>query len=186
LECNEFDQNSREHLPNIISRIGRSAFEFAVFVKTKMHVYAWAIGEEGADDLMAPFQSNDESGYWDFFQVGGRWTGALDDTYDSRKDPRNMEPCLICKGSKDKVATCRACQGSGTGVKWPTGWAPFDGDTTTVGHVKQLLTTGKLQRMPGTAVTFNGWQEDMEKDKWLELLDRYEDSTPLFVVDYHC
>jgi hypothetical protein len=33
---------------------------------------------------------------WDWYQIGGRWTGVLDN-YNPEKDPKNQEPCPYCK-----------------------------------------------------------------------------------------
>ena len=50
-----------------------------------------------------------DSDRFDWYQVGGRWTGALSE-YKPEEDPSNADPSR-----------------SG-GAKWPTSWAPFEGD----------------------------------------------------------
>jgi len=69
---------------------------------------------------------------WDWWTVGGRWTGMLDKTYDPRTDPRNIERCDLCGGTgtrRDNVACanpeqmkhcngCNGCDGKGKRVKW--------------------------------------------------------------------
>lgn len=52
--------------------------------------------------------SEESGGFWDWYQIGGRWTGAFDD-YDPEKDPANQE-----------IAPSR--------VKWPTDWTRHLGD----------------------------------------------------------
>jgi len=60
---------------------------------------------------------------WDWFQIGGRWTGHLSG-YDPDTDPRNWEPCTMCGATgkrddtlgretreKDPTYTCNVCQG---------------------------------------------------------------------------
>ncbi len=56
-------------------------------------------------------------GYWDWYQIGGRWTGALNPEYKPEKDPANKE-----LGPDGKLTT-----------KWPTSWAKYDGDVQRVG-----------------------------------------------------
>jgi len=42
------------------------------------------------------------SAKWDWWEIGGRWTGELDSKYDPRKDPRNIVPCSLCDGTGDR------------------------------------------------------------------------------------
>ena len=67
-------------------------------------------------------------GRWDFYQIGGRWTGALDG-YNPDDDPANQEQCRACNGSgyRDEEP-CSACEGAGRSVVWPTRWKPHSGD----------------------------------------------------------
>lgn len=37
---------------------------------------------------------------WDWYQVGGRWTGLLDSDYDPMDDPNNVVACPHCKGER--------------------------------------------------------------------------------------
>jgi len=50
--------------------------------------------------------------HWDWYQIGGRWTGALSG-YNPDEDPANLE-------------------GNGTRTKWPTQWARHPGDVVLV------------------------------------------------------
>ncbi len=43
-----------------------------------MHVYAWAVGVD-LDDVMMPFNGMDK---FDYYLLGGRWTGRFDLSYD--------------------------------------------------------------------------------------------------------
>ena len=70
---------------------------------------------------------------WDWYQVGGRWTGFFDPSYNPNTDPKNIETCKLCNGTgtrTDMVAEngCNGCKGTGKHVKWPTSWARFGGD----------------------------------------------------------
>lgn len=60
--------------------------------------------EELIQTEMAPFieEYNEEteelSGWWDWYALGGRWTGAHDG-YEPAKDPANYAPCKYCSGT---------------------------------------------------------------------------------------
>lgn len=62
---------------------------------------------EAIEKLIAPYNENLEvdgdsnpNGHWDWWVVGGRWTGQLSaDGYDATKDPANYEVCWLCHGT---------------------------------------------------------------------------------------
>lgn len=76
-------------------------------------------------------------GKWDWWQLGGRWTGVWSD-YDPAKDPANHKTCRLCGGTglrNDASAqryraehpeyTCNGCADGprpGVSVEWPTHW----------------------------------------------------------------
>jgi len=69
---------------------------------------------------------------WDWWQIGGRWTGQYSD-YDPAKDPNNIEVCDLCGGTgerHDKIVDgkCNACGGKGKKIKWPTQFEPIADD----------------------------------------------------------
>lgn len=75
-------------------------------------------------------------GHWDWYQIGGRWTGALTD-YKPSEDPANLEKCDLCAGTGKRTdmkkdfswcGGCNGCEGKGIRLKWPTDWKEFDGD----------------------------------------------------------
>ena len=98
---------------------------------------------ENQDDAKAQveeFLNDYEGDVWDWYQIGGRWTGTLD-KYDPEKDENNIEICELCKGSgqrndslgkqarqKNPEYACNGCQGKGKSVKWPTAWKEHNGD----------------------------------------------------------
>jgi len=101
-----------------------------------------------AEEAVATALADYEGQKWDWFRLGGRFTGALTG-YDPEKDPANVETCVWCKGTgrRDDATgrearkanpeyTCNGCGGEGKRVKWPTQWAPHAGD---VGSVKAAL-----------------------------------------------
>lgn len=90
-----------------------------------------------ADTFLEPFQEN----VWDWYQFGGRWTGALTG-YRPDQDPKNQTRCDICKGtgkrkkwpkgtSKAQIQAthgCNGCNGTGKTTKWPTDWDTYTED----------------------------------------------------------
>lgn len=84
---------------------------------------------------------------WDWYQVGGRWTGAFDKNYKPEEDERNKEICMLCEGTgyrQDKIAEeirltdpnfkCNGCK-NGIAIKWPSQWANYDGDIKPVREI---------------------------------------------------
>ena len=110
----------------------------------------WIQLETLINDTMAPYNKNfHDNGWWDWWQVGGRYSGRHQPGYNPEDDPRNIEDCKVCDGSgfrrdaigndardKDPSYTCNGCgvfdpglgkwrhskQGPGKSVKWPTQW----------------------------------------------------------------
>lgn len=54
-------------------------------------------------DLVWKYCESDEWGEdgtrYDWFEVGGRWSGLIDPDYDPDKDDRNYAPCKYCEGT---------------------------------------------------------------------------------------
>lgn len=71
------------------------------------HFGVLVITDDGSEDtvteLLAPYDENGtwfrDGSKWDWWVVGGRWTGYLDPTYDPYKDERNYERCRFCEGT---------------------------------------------------------------------------------------
>jgi len=134
-----------------------------------MHFYAWVLvtgsdvelvqGE--VDTIMGPFcEEVNKSGIWDWYQIGGRWTGVFDKAYNPEEDPKNLSVCFICKGTGERIITeelqavknsflesigekpedkpvprtveCNGCGGTGKKANWPTQWVKFKGDIVPV------------------------------------------------------
>jgi hypothetical protein len=69
------------------------------------------------------------SGHWDWYQIGGRWSGALDG-YQPECDPKNYKPCTYCEqtgkrtfGEGGEPVECNACRGWTFELSWPTDWS---------------------------------------------------------------
>lgn len=70
---------------------------------------------------------------WDYWTVGGRYTGHFVPGYDPSKDQRNIKTCWLCQGTGKRpdmeVANgCNGCNGTGRMVEWPTKWVAIEGD----------------------------------------------------------
>ena len=73
---------------------------------------------------------------WDWWKIGGRWAGWLDDDYDPELDPRNYGVCGKCRGTG---TACRAC--GGTGRRRSRRNTPFDGDIVPLAAVADRVKT---------------------------------------------
>jgi hypothetical protein len=64
------------------------------------------------------------NGKWDYWTLGGRFSGRLVPGYDARKDPENKEKCRSCdgRGKENAKKTCKRCDGTGLELKWPSDW----------------------------------------------------------------
>lgn len=142
---------------------------------------------------------------WDWFQYGGRWTGAFDPNYDPEQDIENQEWCHLCGGTgrrTDELAenfrrenpdfTCNGCEGRGMRVKWPTAWKRFEGDLTVVANIPPdlipfaILTPDGQWHESGSA----GWQvaSDQSQADWAaevrSILESHRDCLAI-AVDCH-
>ncbi len=73
---------------------------------------------------------------WDWWMIGGRWTGAFDG-YDPETDPANRITCDLCGGTGNRSIFrhelpqqpgCNGCESTGTRTTWPTYWRFRAGD----------------------------------------------------------
>jgi len=84
---------------------------------------------------------------WDWWQVGGRYSGQLSAGYDPSTDPRNLETCWLCEGTgkrNDEIGrearrvnpayTCNSCNGTGKAVKFPSHWVQ-EGNIARIGSL---------------------------------------------------
>lgn len=102
--------------------------------------------QSAVESALAPFffdnPKADNNAFWDWWQVGGRWTGFFAPDYDPTTDPRNLETCDLCAGTGtrdwsgtdvseewiEECGGCNGCRGVGVRVKWSTRWAPHELD----------------------------------------------------------
>lgn len=97
--------------------------------------------EAAVEQAMGPDEDN--GGFWDWYQIGGRWTGTFDG-YDPGKDPDNLETCELCGGTGERtdrsVANgCNSCNGTGTVEKWPTRWKQHPGDVIPIENLTEEM-----------------------------------------------
>lgn len=152
---------------------------------------------------------------WDWYQIGGRWTGLFSD-YDPTKDERNYSECNFCNGTGDREGWvyyengerkfkddwaeecngCNSCHGTGKSLNY--GFVPFPGDVT---KVKNVLNNWSEDKVPFAIMTPNGqWIErgemmmfgmvDNEKEKnvWIrqcKAIMEEYDEATIIVVDCH-
>ncbi len=152
--------------------------------------------EEYVRSALAPWSEEvREDGFWDWWQIGGRWTGIYSG-FDPSTAPENIEECWLCRGSGVRpdgrsAGGCNGCDGQGRRAKWPSSWAAHDGD---VQPVASLLRPSS--RMPFTLVVpdvtimhkevWNGvaWIPDASDEDMRVMLARMP-SAWFAVVDYH-
>ena len=136
------------------------------------HEYRYASYDDWpADEYDRPF--------WDWYQIGGRWTGALDPDYSPKRDPRNLDE-----------------DGS---LLWPTRWARHAGDIARLGDVRHALADRLPYRLVGPGLHAISehlnpdWTSSSPDDvpTYLPLddigsaLDALSDDCTVVVVDYH-
>jgi hypothetical protein len=164
-----------------------------VYVKSKDNIESQIVA------LMAPYQEADTNGdyrgFWDWYQIGGRWTGNKDKGYKPEEDPKNMEPCWLCGATgvrNDAIVRgkCNACNGTGTAIKWPTQWAKFPGDICTIEELPEdfecytLLANGQVfHKEIWTGHRYTKTEFDGKPKKRLQEMGITEGY--LVTVDYH-
>ena len=83
-----------------------------------------------AEEFLEPYG---DSKVWDWYQIGGRWSGTLTG-YDPETDPKNIEQCTLCNGTGTRTdgmggpRGCNGCGGKGKSVSWPTQWGTTEHD----------------------------------------------------------
>lgn len=148
---------------------------------------------------MAPyFEGDHANGKWDWYQVGGRYTGALDG-YDPEKDQANIEVCRLCHGTglrddelgrraraEDPSYTCNSCNGEKTVLKWPTEWKRHSGDSCQIKDVEP----GRLYHAWAVLRDDGSWsdRDKIPDDKeWMRTLTRalLKSGNWVTVIDCH-
>jgi hypothetical protein len=141
---------------------------------------------ESVRSLVDEIMARHEGSLWDWYQIGGRWSGAFDG-YDPDQDPRHVETCELCLGTgmrrddvgndlrkEDPTYTCNGCQGKGKRPVWPTQRQNHDGDVIGV----ELLTASLYERH-FYAVVCTGYNQAFSSEEyvpWSELVgERFQE-----------
>jgi hypothetical protein len=94
-----------------------------------------AVDHEAFKDAVETRLERFREQHYDWYQIGGRWTGHFDG-YEPDHDPALLEPCELCGGTGDRATFrhepttdqhptgCNGCAGTGRKQMWPTQW-PF-------------------------------------------------------------
>jgi hypothetical protein len=120
---------------------------------------------------------------WDWYSIGGRWTGVLSD-YDPQKDTDNIETCYLCSGTGQRpdadYKSCNGCEGKGTRLKLSSRWKKYEGDIAPLSKLSVPLPDAMR---PFAILTPDGkWHEkghmgwwgmvSDEKDTWKDEVDK--------------
>jgi len=149
--------------------------------------------EAAVAKAMAPFSEEDHSrGFWDWYQIGGRWSGHLSG-YDPGNDPKNIVDCKWCHASgirTDNVGKangfptmalspeiakqvgrdtgyCNGCGGLGRHTTWPTEWGTHTGDVQPASAALEACKQGASEaadKWPHTLIA-NG--EALRRDRYV-------------------
>jgi hypothetical protein len=167
--------------------------------------------EKKVAELLAPYSENGEwfadGSRWDWWQIGGRWTGVMSD-YRPEDDPENHESCELCGGCglrTDEIGNhhreidpdykCNGCDGKGWKVKWPTQWKTVtEKDVVPVSQVPPeftsfaLVTPDGKWREKGRMLWFATTEDEVDEAEWETTfraqLGEWQDSTAV-IVDCH-
>lgn len=161
------------------------------------------------EPLMAPYCEEpppdhhwNEDGWWDWWMIGGRFTGRYSE-YDPRQDPANHEVCRLCAGSGERSdgrsgpGNCNGCcagsgdlTGTGSALLWPSQWKPCPDDVVPIKVLVNNPTIGLPIRIvfPDGSCSEEGPWKAEEREQWnrgmAERLAEYVDMA-LVVVDVH-
>jgi len=157
------------------------------------------------EEAMRPFQdtydevNGDFTGFWDWWTIGGRYTGRIDG-YDPTTDRRNMEVCWLCHGTgkrDDDLGReyrethpeygCNGCDSTGIKVKFPSDWASHPGDIATRAEIPDTSKPYTLIA-DGTATHRETWDGENFTNNQTAMDQAWAALAPdalLVVVDYH-
>lgn len=142
---------------------------------------------------------------WDWWVIGGRWTGAFTPDYDPTEDPRNISTCYLCKGTgkrddelgKDERKRnpeygCNGCNGTGKSVNFS--FVKHEGDIMPVSKVPKtvipysLVTPDGEWHQKGEMGWFGMSSDEKEEGVWKKIVKKFfkkHNDCLAVVVDYH-
>jgi hypothetical protein len=102
------------------------------------------------EGILAPYSeegANTRAAFWDWWQIGGRYTGQHDH-YHGWEDPINQEPCDLCRGtgirpdmSKEEMEWVRGCNGcDGKGIRTSYDYVDHEQDVMPLKDISEDLT----------------------------------------------
>jgi hypothetical protein len=132
------------------------------------------------------------NGKWDWYVIGGRFTGVLDG-YDPEQDPENWETCPLCHGTGQRTdmvveGGCNGCRGRGRALK--ERWKPHPGDTRPASLLPPDYTPYAVVTPLGEwyEIAQPGYHGTVWEEYWMaqvrELLQRHSDCLAT-IVDIH-
>lgn len=161
----KFGSRRKEFIPEGFERVEIPASDIVTFAEWASDYYGWNIVKseddinksgahkyghilvDGSGEVIRCIDRTNPNAKWDWWQLGGRYSGRLAAGYDPEKDPANMETCWLCAGTgkrDDEIGhqcraekpeyTCNGCQGKGHSVKWPSKWTDV-GNVARWGHL---------------------------------------------------
>lgn len=150
-----------------------------------MHYYALVVIPADGDltervaEAMEPVREDDDTmGLWDWYQIGGRYTGRLSG-YDAFSDPDNRERCFLCGGTgkrMDEIGvqhrlanpgyTCNGCDGAGRRIKHASQFAPHDGDVVPADEFLTRLPEMDDELMPYAVIVHGSEVPAYVREAW--------------------
>jgi len=144
---------------------------------------------------------------WDWWQIGGRWTGCLSN-YDPTEDPKNKETCSLCHGTgmrNDKIGiemrnqnphyTCNGCGGKGMSLKWSTRWVSHKDNILPVENIAEdfasfaVVTPDGEWHEKGQMGWFGMAKDEKSEEDWKlfcqDIFKKYAKDYLAVVVDCH-
>lgn len=122
------------------------------------------------------FRRTNPNSKWDWWQVGGRWSGMFIPGYDPNEDPNHKETCWLCQGTgkrdfNNEIISCNGCSGTGIATKWPTQWKT-DGNISQmknlpIAELRIVAQQRAAKHFDTIATFFNGM--DPPDISWLDL-----------------
>lgn len=181
------------------------------FLATVLIPHDEPITDDAVSRVLAPYEERWEGddddavkhGFWDWWVVGGRWTGAWAPNYDPTTDPANRMQCWLCDGTGKRddplgraqrdlnpAYGCNGCESTGQALKHPPDWRPCALDERPVAEAIEFDPSYTLVTPDGAwhRETWDGTRH-VEDEDWVGTYRR-EMSKHLgmraVLIDYHC
>lgn len=179
-----------------------------------MHYHAeiWTEEENDSDvtKILTPYEEGihgygyNLQGWWDWWQIGGRWKGIHVPGYDATKDPDHIVICNLCHGTGKRPGAleqfgaewveqtngCNGCHGTGEAISHPTLWQQHPQDVIAVSEIPDCLTCHTLV-VRGEVYHIDEWtgdewvKTDFDGNVSEKLRELGVDDGFMVTVDYH-